>query len=135
MLKLLPLLAADLYDITTPDPLGQTKPSNLASRHWQDILLLVGAAVALALVLFLWAYLTRKSRQREMALARGARVIYRREKGDGPPRPGHKVKYRKRRRREHAENWPRNPTLAEAGGLPPPRPDEPEAPPPQAQTQ
>jgi hypothetical protein len=63
--------------------------------------------------LFFWAYWTRRDPRRKAA--DGARVLYRSE-----DRANGKVKVRKRRRR-HPENLPRNPTLAEAGGLPPAR--------------
>jgi len=39
--------------------------------------------------------------------------------------PPKKVRVRKRRR-QHPENYPRNPTLGETGGLPPVRPEDPE---------
>lgn len=37
-----------------------------------------------------------------------------------------RVRVRRRRRRENPDNFPRNPTLGETGGLPPLRPEEPD---------
>jgi hypothetical protein len=78
----------------------------------KEVLLVVGIIFALAAILFLWAYWTRRDPRRKAEA--GDRVLYRSERKDG------KVKIRRRRKR-HPDNLPRNPTLAEAGGLPPAR--------------
>ena len=80
--------------------------------------------MVLAVALFLFAYLTKKSRRATIGPA-GTRAIYRaEEREDGDARRHRK----KRRRRNHPEFLPRNPTLHETGGLPPLRPEEPAEP-------
>lgn len=89
----------------------------------QDMTLLVGVVVVLGLLLFLWVYLTRKNSRHRHAES-GARVLYEAEHDTE-----HSGRRRiKRKRRSHPDNLPRNPTLAEAGGLPPVRPDDPPEP-------
>jgi len=132
MLKWLLLLGAAIPDPIqdAPVPLTDNRTSNLSSFQMRDILLICGAAVAMGLVLFLWAYLTRKNRQQEAAASRGARILSRPDR-DHSEHHGRKGRVRMRkRRRDHPESWGRNPTLAEAGGLPPLRPEEPEPRPP-----
>jgi|DewCreStandDraft_4_1066084.scaffolds.fasta_scaffold169620_2 hypothetical protein len=106
-----------------PPPL-EYQPQRVLGMATKDILLIVGASAVLALVLFLWVYLTRKERRHRSQY--GGRVIYR-NRGDG-----HRSGQRRRRRRHRTEEEElrRNPTLQETGGLPPPRPDDvPPAPP------
>jgi len=82
---------------------------------------IIGAGVLVTLALLVWA-----------AFVRGARKKRRRS---GRPYnweidPGHRSKRRHRRhRREAPAELPRNPTLAETGGLPPIRPQPPDPPP------
>ena len=86
-------------------------PNGMFGLSLREVLLVVGVIVALASILFLWAYLTRRNPRRKAEKG----VLYRSdERSEG------KVKVRKKRSR-HPDNLPRNPTLAEAGGLPPPR--------------
>jgi hypothetical protein len=89
-----------------------------------DALLMLGILVVLASLLFFWAYYVRR-RPREK---NGVPIISTRETQedqDGRKR----VRMRRKRRRHHPDNFPRNPTLGETGGLPPLRPDEEPAPP------
>ena len=86
----------------------------------QDTLLVVGALVLAGLAAFIWAaflrtYRKRKHRHSHHANPSAAHVETREEEHTSRGR-----KWR-RRRREHR---PRNPTLAETGGLPPIRSDE-----------
>jgi hypothetical protein len=87
-----------------------------------DTLLILGAVVAVAAILFLCAYLFHR---RTMETA-GELMVSQYNGPEGSAsgeRSGKRV--RKRRRRvNHSDNLPRNPTLAETGGLPPPRPEE-----------
>ena len=117
------LAAAGILDPIEDATLHPRTPDTLFSTQVRDVLLIVGAAVIMALILFLWAYLTRKNRQRHSASTRGARAIYRAEKG-ALASDGRRRRIRKRRH-EHPENLRRNPTLAEAGGLPPLAPEDP----------
>lgn len=103
--------AADPMDLARLQP-PTSRVFGLAMR---DFLLLMAVLGALALVLFVFVWFVRRNRHRPPVA--GARVIYhsvKREEG----------KFRNRRKRtRHPENLPRNPTLAEAGGLPPIRDD------------
>jgi len=82
---------------------------------------ILGAMLVVAAAVFIWAIFLRKRPQTQ----RGSFVVTRarpedRERGSSGRR-------RKRKRKpDHPENLPRNPTLAEIGGLPPLRPDDPE---------
>ena len=110
------------------DPkLVDTKPSKGFSLNLRDTLLIVGVGLILALVLFLWAYLSRK-RRRGHSLARSSMSSDHPDREVVPSSSGGKVKYRKKRRR-HPDHLPRNPSLGETGGLPPPRPGDSAGPP------
>lgn len=122
------LFAWILAQASAPPGGGLKEPTtvnpNLGSSGLRDVLIVICAASAMGLALFLWAYLTRRSRRRRAANSRGMRMIERR---NGEDADGKRRKLRKRRR-QHPDNLPRNPTLAEAGGLPPLRPEESELP-------
>jgi len=93
------------------------KPSGL--RFSTDLLLLFGAVGLLILLFLTWALFLRK---RKEDLSRW-QIERRHLSNDGQPdASGHRHHRRRRRRREHR---PRNPTLAETGGLPPARPEPP----------
>ncbi len=99
------------------------KPTVLFGLTLQDLLLILGAAAVLAVILFLAVYLTRKGRRGD-SVARSPKASYAPE----PIYSGHssrRAKFRKKRRRNHAEQLSRNPTLGETGGLPPVREDPP----------
>ena len=94
-------------------PQAPTAPTGLFGLSLREVALVLGVVVVLASVLFFWAYWTRRDPRRKAE--GGGRVIYHSERrSDG------KVKVRRKRSR-HPDNLPRNPTLAEAGGLPPAR--------------
>jgi hypothetical protein len=131
MTHLFPVLlfaASGMIDPLEDTPLPQHPPDTFFSSQMRDILLIIGAALIMALILFLWAYLTRKGRQSHSASSRGTRLIYRSERGSSSD--GQKHRRRRKRRPDHPDNLPRNPTLAEAGGLPPLRPEDPQPDPP-----
>jgi len=99
------------------------KPTVLFGLTLQDLLLILGAAAVLAVVLFLAVYLTRRGGRGD-SLARSPKASYAPE----PISSGHssgRARFRKKRRRDHAEQLPRNPTLGETGGLPSVREDPP----------
>jgi hypothetical protein len=116
-----PLLAQALEPLDPPPHL-RDRPSRIFGLTIRDALLIIGAGIVLALILFLWAYLTRKDRRHRSES--GSRVIMRADK-----RSHHEsgLKRRRRRRRDPFEGH-RNPTLGETGGLPPLRPEEPTEP-------
>lgn len=113
MLQMMNILAA----VTDIEGLPTAPPTKLLGMNLRDFLLLVGAVLILAGVLFLWAYAARRSRQ---AVASYPRAIYRAE-GREQDEEGRRRHRKKRRRVEHPDNLPRNPTLSETGGLPPVR--------------
>ena len=96
-----------------------TKPGSVAGQ----ILLVVGAVLIIGLAIFIWAAFFRKPHRHHHS--------YDLEGGGLPKRHKHRSKLarmlgkkrRKRRRRER----PVNPTLAQVGGLPPPRKGPPPA--------
>jgi hypothetical protein len=86
----------------------------------RDALLIIGALLLATLGAFIWAAFLRRRRKRRQghshgASHRGAQLETATKQEETPKRR----KWR-RRRREHR---PRNPTLAETGGLPPVRTD------------
>jgi hypothetical protein len=86
-----------------------------------DLMIILGIGLCLSAILFFWAFFIRK-RPRH---TRGALVA---QAGRHNEAHGSGGKRRRRKRRpEHPDNWGRNPTLGETGGLPPSRPDDPEA--------
>ncbi|HKQ40247.1 MAG TPA: hypothetical protein VJ063_19395 [Verrucomicrobiae bacterium] len=122
MLNVTYLLAAALDPMDGPVLEGQA--SKLFGYNVRDMIILGGMVLVLAVALFLFAYLTKKNRRATISPA-GTRAIYRAEERDDSDQR----KYRKKRRRHnHPEFLPRNPTLQETGGLPPLRPEEPAEP-------
>ena len=109
MLKLQVLLAQ-----LGPNELPKASaPNAVFDLSLREVLLVGGAILALASLLFLWAWWTRRNPRRKSET--GQRFLY-----PSSSRSDGKVKIRKKRSR-HPDNLPRNPTLAEAGGLPPAR--------------
>jgi hypothetical protein len=86
--------------------------------------LILGAVLLMAAALFFWAFFMRKRPKQ----SHGSLVVERARPAakDAPASAGRRK--RRKRRPEHPDNWGRNPTLEETGGLPPARPDEPEGP-------
>ena len=120
MLSYIYFLAAATADIETPVLEGQT--TKLFGYNVRDMAILGGMVFLLAAALFLFAYMTKKSRRTTIGPA-GSRAIYRAEESDDSD---DRRRYRKKRRkRDHPDLLPRNPTLQETGGLPPLRPEEP----------
>lgn len=113
-------LAAQTIDPVAPE-ITAPETSKLFGLNVRDLVLLVAVAALIGSALFLWAYLSRRGRHRH--LARSPHSLDRVER---PSRDSRQDRMRvRKRRREHPDNLPRNPTLGETGGLPPLRPDEP----------
>jgi len=100
-------------------------PARSGSSGWgrvpglsQDMLVVLGTGAILLLLLLVWArFLRKKPHSHSMSSPGNTRKLV---GGDGSDH-GHRQRHRrKRRRREHRSL---NPTLAETGGLPPPRPE------------
>jgi hypothetical protein len=85
-----------------------------------EISWVLGAVLLVAALVFFWAVFIRKRPQTQ----RGSFVVTRARPED-KNRGGSSGRRRRRKRRpDHPENLPRNPTLAEIGGLPPLRPED-----------
>lgn len=95
------------------------KPNGGAGTGNTDIIVILGCALALSVLLFVWAFFIRKRPKS----ARGSLVVERRRKGSRPEEENSHRRKRKRRP-DHPDNWGRNPTLGETGGLPPTRSEE-----------
>ena len=101
-------------EIADPETLRKSLKSTGGSGN-TEIIIILGCALALSVLLFIWAFFVRKRPKS----ARGSVVVERRRKGSSAEED---TKRRKRRRLpEHPDNWGRNPTLGETGGLPPER--------------
>lgn len=83
---------------------------------------ILAAMLVVAAVVFVWAIFLRKRPETQ----RGSFVITRARPEDREPTGSSGRRRRRKRKPDHPENLPRNPTLAEIGGLPPLRPDDPE---------
>lgn len=102
----------------TADPQDIRKSLNSKSTGGNtDIIIILACALALSLVLFIWAFFIRK-RPRS---ARGSFVVERRRKSQDDSDTDPSRRKRRKRRPDHPDNWGRNPTLGETGGLPPSR--------------
>jgi hypothetical protein len=89
---------------------------------WTPVFLLFGAVFVIAFVFFGWALWWRKPRKRKHSyhhLPDHSALPHRHERRSGLGR----LFQRKRHRRKHRQERPVNPTLAQIGGLPPPRQD------------
>jgi hypothetical protein len=115
MLNLTLLLAA--FEPPELDPL-----KNAARNNNPQVL---GVLLGLAAILFFWAFFLRG----KPTHVRGSVVVSRTNKPGSDPKKSSSSGHRRRKRRaDHPSEWSRNPTLSETGGLPPPRPEEPETP-------
>jgi beta-lactamase regulating signal transducer with metallopeptidase domain len=113
MLQLINLFAA----VTDIEGLPTAEATKLFGMNIRDFMLLVGAVLVLAAVLFFWAYAARRTRQ---VVAGHPRALYRAEPRESDE-DGRRRFRKKRRRVEAPDTLPRNPTLSETGGLPPVR--------------
>ncbi len=82
----------------------------------QDVPVLIGIALALLVILLLWARFFRRRSRRHADLRVASHVLVETGMAESSEH-----KHRHHRRRHRREHRPRNPTLAETGGLPPPR--------------
>lgn len=123
MLTRLTLLAAAL---DTPDEHALQDVAR-RSKPWfsSDTGLLMGALIVVFALAFFWVVFLRK----RPTHTRGSLVVTRAQPGDNQRYGSSGRRRRRKRRPEHPDNLGRNPTLGETGGLPPPRPDEPDPPP------
>ena len=115
----------------------QALPTDLITGQWKkmsggprDLLTVLGAMVGVTLLIFLWAAFFRR-RRRHHARHHGHHHESHPTATNPLPRtteaaaPEEHLRRKRRRRRAHR---PRNPTLAETGGLPPVRSERPPEP-------
>jgi len=95
------------------------RPLNGMSSSMREVVILLAAVAAPILLFLVWAVFIRKRRKPLSGWRAHSRSHSESSEGQSSEGPanGHR---RRRRRREHR---PRNPTLAEKGGLPPARSD------------
>lgn len=93
---------------------------------FEDVMFVLAVVFGLMIVLLIWAKYFRKTSRHHTGPRVSHRVIEGEiSGGEGGSRHHHHHHRHRRHRRDHR---PRNPTLAETGGLPPPRPQD-QAPP------
>ncbi len=105
------------------EPQDALAPWSSMSPAMRETLILVGAMAFIALLIALWAvFLRKRGRRRHHHPHRHHHSQT--ERGPAPEAvpENRRRKWRRKRRRDHR---PRNPTLAETGGLPPVRAQEP----------
>jgi hypothetical protein len=105
----------------------------------REILLVLGCLAAVSVGLLLWAAYIRKRKRHSSRHSHSSHHFNRTTPGVGTPAPVEKGSEPRRRRHRHrrrrSSSYPLNPTLAQTGGLPPVRRDEPPASPQQTGTQ
>jgi hypothetical protein len=118
------------------DPTESFRPATVSTGRlinpaiW-DILIVITVAVLLGSVLFLWAAYWRRARRHHRHRSQPQIITHTTRPPDGETEGLVRAK-RRRKFRHRRQDYPRparNPTLAETGGLPPVRPEEPGAPP------
>jgi hypothetical protein len=127
MLEKLPLFAFQTLENLLP---AQGRGGSGLGAYFVEILIVLGVVLGLTLLLVLWAaYLRRPKRRRSNSHSHADPVVVKVDRDEDdeeseeekPRRRGRRRRVKVRyRRREHR---PTNPTLAETGGLPPPRPE------------
>lgn len=84
----------------------------------RDLLLVCSAALAVAVLLFMWAYFIRKRRDERQDRSDPSDALRENSSlADGERR-------KRRRRKRRRPHRPRNPSLQQTGGLPPPRTED-----------
>jgi hypothetical protein len=126
MTNFLPFLGQ--IEISMNDAVGGWKKMSSGMR---EFLTIAGAISFVTLLVFIWAIFIRKrgKRRRDRSQQRSQpRVSTRAATAPGQNGAGNVVpehQHRRRRRRRRREHRPRNPTLADTGGLPPIRTEGP----------
>ena len=115
-----------LFFAEMPEDFAPRKfPLNSSSA---EIILVIGAAVLVSLLALLWAAFFRKKRRHHRHSFSNHSSPTAATANTSNPGPESQRGSRRRRRRRH-QDLPRNPTLAETGGLPPLRSQNPPEPP------
>jgi hypothetical protein len=100
------------------NPLNPTAPGTRTTGIvFKDVLVIVATGLALGLLLLLWArhYVKRRKRHHHHDRKGVSHAVPDVTGEDPAEEPRHQTRRRRKRRRDHR---PRNPTLAETGGLP-----------------
>jgi len=100
------------------NPLNPTGPvARTTGLLFKDVLVIIATGLVLGLLLLLWArhYVKRKKHHHHHDRKVVSHSVPTVAGQDDEEEPHHQSRRRRKRRREHR---PRNPTLAEAGGLP-----------------
>lgn len=102
-----------------PEPLEA--PRRFADR---GTMLLLACLIALTAISFFWAFFLRKRPKGP----RGTLLVDSRRHRPSEAYGSSGRRRRRKRKATHPDNFGRNPTLSETGGLPPPRREEPDPP-------
>ncbi len=91
-----------------------------------EMTLIIGAAIAVVFPVVIWAaFIRRPPRDRERPYGQHHSSEHHRDAAPEQAGPSSERRRRRRWRRRRREHRPRNPTLAETGGLPPVRSEQP----------
>ena len=96
-------------------------------RWTHETTLLISVLVVITLALFLLTYILNRKRHRGLSRSPHPPSLSQSETGKNVAST--QASHRRRKRRRRREHRPRNPTLAETGGLPPVRPEDQPPPP------
>lgn len=123
------LLFCFLAQGQVPNPMLPDKPrgASVSSVMSREVMAVLGIILALALVLFIWAFFIRKRKPVDphlRAIEPGPTLPEPAESSGGAHRHRHHRRHRHRHRKRDGSHSQRNPTLQETGGLPPYRPDD-----------
>ena len=114
-MSLVPILAA-IGEVTSVEDLNVGRNSITGRLQTTDILLIIAVALLLLTALVCWAIFIRKPASETRSRVHKSHPQVE-ETEDGM------IRKRKKHRRQRREHRQRNPTLNEAGGLPPVRPN------------
>lgn len=110
-----PFILADVADL---NPIHPSPAGGSGGLLLTDTVIILGAVLALVMLIVIWAVFIRKREDRRYNTLKVPNTRNREEGNEDG-------KHRKRRRHHRRDHRSRNPTLAETGGLPPIRPDQP----------
>jgi hypothetical protein len=109
-------------DLEIDDVMGNLHRMDASSR---DAILIFGAMAVVTLLVVVWAAFIRKKPRKRLHHYRRPQVsrAAEPETAEEPEQPAEEPGGGRRRKRRRREHRPRNPTLAETGGLPPIKPE------------
>jgi len=106
------------------DPEQPLPPISTLSPQTKERLIILGAIAVIMLGAFIWAAFIRKRRKRKPHYHRHSNSSLRNQATAAKEELTRMIQQRaqEKERRRRVRHRPRNPTLADTGGLPPPRP-------------